>query len=352
MNNSHTVNRNGLSRRDFLKIVAVGGAAVTAGLAFGFGTELFQSQEAAVVHQRHLLMDGIVDLTLVCDDPLVAKTACEACFREMRRHVEVFNRFDPKSQISQLNSTGRLKRPDPLLVKLLHQSAVISQASAGAFDISIKPVLDLYLDALATTGKIPAWKEMQERLELVDYHKISYDDREIGFSLPRMNLTMDGIAKGAVVDAGVASLRLNGFENVIVEAAGDLLAAGERDLQTPWRIGIRPPREGMDQLPILHIKDRAVATSGDYIQAYTSDYSSYHILDPRRGVSSGELSSATVIAPSASLADGLATAIMVLGVRDGLDLLKSFPGCEAYLIDKQLQSARSPGMGKFLSDTI
>jgi FAD:protein FMN transferase len=154
------------------------------------------------------------------------------------------------------------------------------------------------------------------------------------------------------VDAGVASLRMQGFENVIVEAAGDLLAAGERGLQAPWRIAIRPPREGMSQLPVLNIKNQAVATSGDYLQAFTADYSSNHILDPRRGFSSTGLSSATIVAPTASLADGLATAVMVLGVRDGLELLKTFPGCEAWLIDKDLQSTCSPGMKAFSSDIL
>jgi thiamine biosynthesis lipoprotein len=169
--------------------------------------------------------------------------------------------------------------------------------------------------------------------------------------MPGMNLTFDGIAKGLVVDAGVDALRTSGFENVIVEAAGDLLASGERDFQIPWKIGIRPPRNGMtQQLPILHIKNQAVATSGDYLSSFTDDFSMNHILDPRRGFSSPELSSATVIAPSASLADGLATTIMVLGVQAGLELLKSFPGCDAYLLDKDLQPVCSPGMKAYLSE--
>jgi FAD:protein FMN transferase len=352
MANNQIPNKPALSRRQFLKIVAIGGAAVTAGLTFGFRNELFQSKEAAVIRETRLLMNGIADLTLLSDDPVKAREACEACIREMRRHVDIFNRFDPRSQLSQLNAEGKLKKPDPMLVTLLDQSAKISQASAGAFDISIKPVLDLYLAAQAFNGELPARADIQEKLKLVDYKKIAYDINEIGFSSMGMNLTLDGIAKGAVVDAGAASLRAHGFENVIVEAEGDLLAAGERDLQAPWRIGIRPPREGMSQLPVLQIKNQAVATSGDYMEAFSSDYSSYHILDPRRGFSSTELCSATVIAPTASLADGLATAIMVLGVRDGLELLKSFPGCEAFLIDKNLHSSHSPGMSMFTSDIL
>ena len=342
-----------LSRRQFLKIVAIGGAAVTTGLTLGFRDDPLQRKQAAVVRETHLLMNSVVNLTLVSDDLASAREACDACVREMRRRVDVFNRFDPKSQLSQLNSEGRLKKPDSLLVDLISRSGRISEASAGAFDISIKPVLDLYLASQALNGGLPCSDDILSALGKVDYQKIVYDEDEIGFSLPGMNLTLDGIAKGAVVDAGVDTLRLRGFDNVMVEAAGDLLAAGERRLQVPWKIGIRPPRDGMDQpLPILHIKNRAVATSGDYLQAFTSDYSINHILDPRRGISSPELASATVIAPSASLADGLATTIMVLGIQDGLALLKSFPGCEAYLIDKKMQSTCSPGMPAHFADIL
>jgi thiamine biosynthesis lipoprotein len=350
MNSDQTSQKTILSRRQFLKIVAIGGAALTTGLILGFGNDIFETSQAAVIRETHLMMNGVVNLTLVSDDPAKAKAACDACVREMRRRVDVFNRFDPKSQLSQLNAEGRLKRPDSMLVNLLNQSELISRASAGAFDISIKPLLDLYLGAQAMNGGLPSMEDVLCALRLVDYKKIVYAENEIGFSCPEMSLTLDGIAKGAVVDAGVVTLRMRGFDNVIVEAAGDLLAAGERNLQVPWKIGIRPPRDGMIQPPpVLHIKNRAVATSGDYLQAFTTDYSIHHILDPHRGFSSSELSSATVIAPSASLADGLATAIMVLGVHDGLELLKSFPGCEAYLIDKQLLSTCSPGMGAYFS---
>jgi FAD:protein FMN transferase len=322
-------------------------------VTLGFDHDLLQPRNAAVVRETHLLMNSVVNLTLVSDDPGSAKEACAACVREMRRRVDVYNRFDPTSQLSRLNSDGRLKKPDPLLVDLINRSARISEASAGAFDVSIKPVLDEYLSFQALNGGLPPAQELLTALGKVDYRRIVYDQDDIGFALPGMSLTLDGIAKGAVVDAGVDTLRLRGFDNVMVEAAGDLLAAGERALQVPWRIGIRPPRDGMEQqLPILHIKNRAVATSGDYLQAFTSDYSINHILDPRRGFSSTELSSATVIAASASLADSLATTIMVLGAREGLELLGSFPGCEAYLIDKNLRSTCSPGMRAYFADIL
>lgn len=348
MDNKRIPFRSSLSRRQFLKIVAIGGTALAGNLMLG---DMLKHNEVPVIRESQLLMNTVVSLTLIDDDPANAREACDACLQAMRRYVDVFNRFDPHSQVSKLNNEGKLKRPDPLLVDLLHQADLLGKLSDGAFDISIKPLLDVYLLAQKDHGRLPDSRDVRSALRLVDYRKIFYDNDEVGFSLPGMNITFDGIAKGLVVDAGVAALRMTGFDNVIVEAAGDLMASGERDVQVPWKIGIRPPREGMDgQLPILNIKNRAVATSGDYLQAFTDDYSMNHILDPRMGVSSTELTSVTVVAPSAGLADGLATAIMVLGTRNGLELLNSFPGCDAYVIEKNLQPAYSRGMSQYFFD--
>jgi thiamine biosynthesis lipoprotein len=81
------------------------------------------------------------------------------------------------------------------------------------------------------------------------------------------------------------------------------------------------------------VYDQAVATSGDYMQAFTPDYAHHHILDPRRGYSPPELASTTLLAPTAAMADGLATAVMVIG-KGGLQLIERLPDCEAYVVTK------------------
>jgi thiamine biosynthesis lipoprotein len=165
-----------------------------------------------------------------------------------------------------------------------------------------------------------------------------------------MSLTLDGIAKGAVIDAAVESLRSDGFLNVIVEAGGDLMASGEHALSIPWKIGLRAPRNnaGLD-MPVLMVRNMAVATSGDYLQPLTEDGSIHHILDPRKGVSSPELASVTIVAPTAVLADALATAIMVSGSAQGLKLLQDFPDCDVYMVTRDLQCISTPGMEQYVA---
>ena len=160
-----------------------------------------------------------------------------------------------------------------------------------------------------------------------------------------MRITLDGIAKGRVVDGGVAALKSMGFTNILVEAGGDLLAYGAHPDGSYWKIGVVNPRPsaGHPWLTTISVEDRAVATSGDYQQTFTSDYHLNHIIDPRSGVSPAELSSATVIASSVTEADALATTLMVLGVADGLALVERLPGVEALVATKDLNIFKSAG---------
>ena len=160
---------------------------------------------------------------------------------------------------------------------------------------------------------------------------------------PGMSITLDGIGKGYVVDRGISELRERGFPNVFLEAGGDLLAAGNKGTGSPWRVGIRNPRPGLTLHARFDVQDRAVATSGDYMQAYTDDYTRHHIVDPRTGRSAPELASSTVIAPNAATADALSTLTLVLGRRAGRDLLEALPGCEGYFVSKQLDVTRTTG---------
>ena len=99
----------------------------------------------------------------------------------------------------------------------------------------------------------------------------------------------------------------------------------------------------MANMLTIDAKDRAVATSGDYMQPFTPDYRLHHILDPRTGVSAPELCSSTVIAPNAALADGLATLTMVAGATKGRAILEDLEGCEGCFIGKDLEVTKTSG---------
>jgi thiamine biosynthesis lipoprotein len=158
-----------------------------------------------------------------------------------------------------------------------------------------------------------------------------------------MGITLDGIAKGYIVDQAIALLKARGMARVLVEAGGDLSLHGLRQDGHPWRVGIHHPRALAGYYQVLEQSNGAMATSGDYEAAFTADFRYHHIIDPRTGSSPASLSSATVLASNAASADALSTAAMVLGMTEGLELLERLAGVEALLIDKQVTSRATSG---------
>ncbi len=93
----------------------------------------------------------------------------------------------------------------------------------------------------------------------------------------------------------------------------------------------------------FNVRDQAVATSGDYMESFTPDFQAHHIVDPRKGYSAPMLASATVKAPTATIADALATTLMIMDPEEGLSVVKSFPECEAMLVTKGLKVISTSG---------
>lgn len=324
-----------LSRRRFVQIVAMTGVA---GLAAKLGLD---STPDVIVTDSRILMGTIVNLTVLGETHWAAAVAAKACLDQMQRLETLLSRFRPDSQLSILNRDGHLSAADPALLELLDLSKQISEWSSGGFDITVKPLVDLYRQAVARENALPDDEELAQALELISFRQVHVNGCGVELARPGMSVTLDSIAKGYIVDRGIAVLRDLGFTNVIVEAGGDLLASGERRPGDAWRIGIKSPRESQTGLlASVAVVDQAVATSGDYMQAFSADLRHHHIVDPRTGRSPGELASATVRAPSAVLADALATALMVVG-GEGVARLTDLAGCEAYLVKKDMTIVES-----------
>lgn len=328
-----------MGRRQFLRIVGVGALA---GVAVKSGMEIAQRTE--IVHETRLLMGTVVNLTLVTHDAQAGHAAATACLDEMASLENIMSRHRLDSQLSLLNQHGAVNAPDSRLVTLLQNAVQLSELTGGAFDMTIKPVVDLYQSAQASSGTLPSEDAVQAALALVDYRNVEITPDRIAFGSAGMGLTLDGIAKGYIVDQGVAILNQYGFTNTMVEAGGDLAVTGEKSATQPWQIGIQAPRQtGSNLLTSFSVRNQAVATSGDYMQSFTEDMTEHHILHPRTGHSTPAVASATVLAESGAVADALATALLVMDVGNGLRVVEALNGCEAYVVGKDLTVSQSTG---------
>lgn len=326
-----------ITRREFLKIFGLTAAGAA---AWKLGIPALSAGLVEVSVSR-MLMGTVVNLTVVGEDRAEAETAVAATLDEMRGLERVLSRHQAESELSRLNRLGLLDGASAPLLAVLQQARQVSEQTAGAFDVTVKPLLDLYHTA-QRKGTLPDGAALATVLPLVDYRNLLIGGSRVSFTQTGMRVTLDGIGKGYIVDEGTRVLRAHGFQNVLVEAGGDLLAAGVKEPGSPWTLGVQPPRTRAGGLVArFRLQDRAVATSGDYMQPFTPDFSQHHILDPRRGTSPPALSSASVVADTACRADALSTAVMVLGPDEGLALVERLPGVEVLLITKDGDVRRS-----------
>jgi thiamine biosynthesis lipoprotein len=229
-------------------------------------------------------------------------------------------------------------------VQVLRRAREVSEQSGGAFDVTVAPVLRLYQTRAASIpAGLPDAGELERALALVDYHRLRVDEDVVALDAPGMSITLDGIAKGFVVDRAVASLAAGGADEVLVEAGGDFASGGAGDSEEGWSIAIQDPRDPAGTIGDFRLRGQGAATSGDYVQAFTGDRSLHHILDPRTGRSPAHTSAATIIAPTAMDADALSTAAFVLGPEDGIAFLTRLPNAEGLLVAKDGSPSRTPG---------
>jgi thiamine biosynthesis lipoprotein len=320
-----------LQRREFLKITAVAGALLAGGGIYG---ERWLGSRPIEVHETRILMGTVLTITVFAPSEAAGHHAVRAALDEMARLVAIFDHRIPTTALAQLNRSGGLPNSPVELWEVMKQSVRYGDLTAGAFDVTIKPVLDAL-----RTGRSPA-----KAKRLVDYRKIRMMGSRVELDQPGMAVTLDGIAKGYIVDKGVEVLKSLGYSDVLVDAGGDLMCLGSTPARS-WRIGVQDPRpeRSPSLLTTFELRPGAAATSGDYQNAFTADRAVYHIINPASGASPSELASATVLAPRARDADALSTSVMVLGAERGLLLVEQLPGIEALVVTKDKRIRRTSG---------
>ncbi|MFT5697920.1 MAG: thiamine biosynthesis lipoprotein [Desulforhopalus sp.] len=245
------------------------------------------------------------------------------------------------SEISTFNdSTEKLPfTPSADFLKVMRVAMDIHKRSGGAWDGSLDPLVTLWgFGRDGQKEQPPTQEEIEASLSLVDFNRVSISsDGKFLKDDPRLSIDLGSIAKGYGVDAIAALLKAEGYEDFLVEVGGEIFASGKRDKNNSWRVGINTPSRsaGFGQVyKVLSVEGKGLATSGDYRNFFVYEGRMYsHILDPRTGypVTNGVVS-ASVIAKTCTLADGLATALMVMGPDSGIELVEQMADVEALII--------------------
>ncbi len=253
--------------------------------------------------------------------------------------------YDPTSEISRFNAiitTNESFSPSTDLRKVLQVAAELYRLTDGAWDGTLDPLVNLWgFGREGAVNQVPKEREIRQTMAHVGFGRIGLDPSgTLSKTDPLVTLDLASIAKGFGVDAIARLLDDNGFSHFLVEIGGEVYARGRRKDGNAWRVGInRPDKEAAfnDVYRVVPLTDRAMATSGDYRIFFRIGNQSYaHILDPRTGrpVTNGVVS-ATVVAANCTVADGLATALMVMGPEKGVALVNRLASVECLIVVRQ-----------------
>jgi thiamine biosynthesis lipoprotein len=266
--------------------------------------------------------------------------AVERAFEWFRRIEESCTRFEARSELRQLTAQVGIAVPvSAILYEAVQFALAVAEESSGAFDPTVG-------HAMETRGFNQEYRTGQTiRTDLEPSGSVSYRDVRLDPSrktitlLRPLILDLGAIAKGLAIDLAARELRQ--FENFAIDAGGDLYLGGCSPNGEPWSIGIRHPRRDNELIDSLRVSNRAVCTSGDYERQIPAQ--GHHILDPRVGAPARAVASVTVVAPTAMLADALATAAFVLGPTDGIRLFDRL-GVDGLIVTPTLERYATQGI--------
>ena len=294
-----------------------------------------------------LLMGSRFEITAIDNDATKSKQAVTAAIAEIQRIEKMISSWDPQSQTSAINKNSGIKaiQVDPELFDLIQRALSVSALTNGAFDISFQSAHHWTFDG--TVQKLPSTLSLQSRLELINYKNIICNPEKQTVFLKKkgMHIGFGAIGKGYAADKAKALMQQMGIRSGMVNAGGDLTAWGKSPKQEDWKIGISHPERSWETMSWLSIKEQAVVTSGDYEKYFMAAGKRYaHIINPVTGFPVTGIRSATVVCPSAELADALATSIFVLGVEKGLQLINQLKEIECFIVDDDFKMHHSSGM--------
>jgi len=282
------------------------------------------------------IMGTNVHVELWSDSVGRGEAAIQVVMDEMQRINQSMSPYIECSELSKLNNhaTEGFVKVSKELFDLIVLSVELAKETDGAFDITFASVGYLYN---YRENQKPQQGQIANLLKAINYKHIKFnvDDHSVFFAHPNVKIDLGGIAKGHAVDNAINLLKHHGIKHALVTAGGDTKLLGDR-LGKPWMVGIRDPRDKAKQTVILPLTDTALSTSGDYERYFEQDGKRYHhILSPKTGESVYEVQSVSIIGQSSTLNDALSTAVFVLGVQKGMDLLNSTPGYDGIIVDNQ-----------------
>ena len=269
------------------------------------------------------LMDTVITVTLYTENDDLASAVFAECRAMLSELEALWARQTEGSEIVRFNqATDSLSGLDARTVSLLQTALEASEATDGAFDITVAPLVDLWARC-GEENRLPTEAELQA---VIGYQHLTLNGDTLAKSDPAIEIDLGGIGKGAAISHLIAYLESTEVCGGLVTFGSNVAVFGEKPDGKAFRVAIRNPKDANGTVGTLTLRGGEIlSVSGDYERYVTVDGQQYHhILDPATGYPADTgLSSVAVIARDGALADALSTALFVMGLEDAMAFYRS-----------------------------
>lgn len=322
-----------------------------------FGIRAYNGYRHHVEKQTRFMMDTYVTIYAIGPQRPTAKAVDSALGRMQEIDVK-FNCLNPKSPIYAFNHNGE-PISDPEVLGLIKVALEVSKETAGAFDISVAPLLELW-GFYTKSPHLPREQEIKDALRNVGYRHLLLNNGKLEKDSPGVRIDLGGVAKGYAMQEAIKVLKAQGVTSALVDTGGDIYALGKRGKKL-WKIGIRNPRSKEDSpgdaalghievgedglLGYVEVEDLAVMGSGDYERFFIQDGKRYHhIFDPKTGYPTQGITGTTLIYPDPVLGQIWGKIPFIMGAKKGLEILGKIPGMEVIIVTASGEILYSSGL--------
>lgn len=298
------------------------------------GETMGSSYTVQVVHQ-HLDEQRVADL----------QAEVESLLNGLNGELSTWLTNSALSRFNQSTSTDPFP-VSPTFADITALSLELSRLSGGAFDVTFSPMFDLWGFGRTGPKRVPDDTSFTETLALCGHSNLVVEGpASVRKRIPGLRVVFNALVPGYAAEQVSRILQARGCTHVYVDVGGETVARGRNLQGQPWRIGIERPlydaEPGQDLEAVVHLSDRALATSGDYRNYFRDGDGQVfsHIFDPRTGrPATSRVASVSVVATNGGWADALATTLFVMGPDEGIPWLTNVPGTEALFIMRESET--------------
>jgi thiamine biosynthesis lipoprotein len=286
------------------------------------------------------LMGNHFEMSAIAADKAWADECIDAGVAEIQRIERLLTTYNDDSETNLINRQAGIApvRVSQETFDIIDRSLRISRLTQGAFDITYGSVDKRLWNFDQGMTSLPDPATARRMVRLINYRNVILNktDTTVFLKEEGMRIGFGGIGKGYAAERAKTVMRQKGADSGIVNASGDLTVWGHQPDGKPWTIGIVNPNAAEQVFSYLEIVNMAIATSGNYEKYVMIGGRRYsHTINPRTGLPVTGVKSVTILCPNAELADAMATPVMIMGIRAGLDMINQIKDIEAIVVDDE-----------------